>query len=136
MIKKLKEVNIIPAGRKDDSGVFGPAKELWEKTFKGVKDPKASYTVCEVSVIPADSSPELAGEFISVTFWPYEDTKTKKITTAISKAKYWIDNNNGKDILLDIEEREYEKKDGTKGKGYLGKVLTKAKAEVAGQFIK
>lgn len=136
MIKKLKEVSIIPAGKKDEFGDFKPAKELWEKTFKGVKDPNATYTVCEVSVIPADSSPELAGEFISVTFWPYEDKKTKKITSALSKAQYWMDNNKGKDILLDVEEKEYPKKDGTKGKDYSGKTLSKKAAEVAAQFVK
>jgi len=87
-------------------------------------------------VIPSDESPELAGKFISVTFWPYEDKKTKKITTAIDKAKYWIEKNKGKDILLDVEEKEYPRKDGTKGKDYSGKTLSKAKQEVAAQFVK
>jgi len=120
-IKKIKVGSIF----------INPAKEITSK-----KDGK-KYDVCDVNVKVADDSKEYAGRYVRIGVFGYNDPKDpSKNKTSTQKAEYWKSQNDGKEILLEIAERAYTDKDGMPGTALDGKTLSKAKQEVAAQFVK
>jgi len=107
-----------------------------EKTIISKKD-KKEYKLCDVNVKIADDSKEYAGKYVRIGMFAYNDpTDPKKNKTATDKANYWKTQNDGKDILLEITEEKYTDKDGFEQTALRGKTLSKAKQEVASQFVK
>lgn len=107
------------------------AKEITSK-----KDGK-KYDVTDVNIKVADDSKEYAGRYIRIGVFGYTDPKDpKKNKTSQEKANYWKTQNDGKEILLEITERNYTDKDGLPGVALDGKTLSKKAAEVAAQFVK
>lgn len=106
------------------------------KEITSKKDGK-KYDVCDVNVKIADDSKEYAGKYVRIGVFGYTDLKDpKKNKTSKEKADYFKSQNDGKEILLDINERLWTDKDGFEQTALDGKTLSKAKAEVAAQFVK
>jgi len=121
MIKKIKVGSIF----------VNDSKEITSK-----KDGK-KYDVCDVNVKVADDSKEYAGRYIRIGVFGYTDPKDpKKNKTSKEKADYWKTQNDGKEVILEVNERSYTDKDGMPGTALDGKTLSKAKQEVAAQLLK
>lgn len=125
MIKKIKILSVW----------IDPEKEI---TSKQPKTLGKTYKVCSVNLKIADDSTEYAGKYIRGSFFEYKDkVDAKKNKTATERAEYFKKENEGKEILVDVEENEYiSKKTLQMEKGLQFKTLTKAQKEVAAQFIK
>jgi len=107
-----------------------------EKKITSKKDGKV-YDLCEANCKLADDSAEYAGKYVKITFFAYVNKDASKNRTATSQAEYFKSENVGKEVLLDITEEKYIKKDTNEEAVSLrGKLLTKAQKEVASQFIK
>lgn len=107
-----------------------------EKTIISKKD-KKEYKLCDVNVKIADDSKEYAGKYVRIGMFAFNDPKDpKKNKTATEKANYWKTQNDGKEILLDITEETYTDKEGMPAIALRGKTLSKAKQEIASQFVK
>ena len=95
------------------------------------------YNLVEANIKVADDCENYAGKYIKVTFFEYKDPKdSKKNTSATNKAEYFKTNNDGKEVLIDVEEQSYVNKDGEDKIALQGKLLSKKEAEIASQFIK
>jgi len=106
------------------------------KEITSKKDGK-KYDVCDVNVKVADDSKEYAGRYIRIGVFGYTDPKDpKKNKTSKEKADYWKTQNDGKEVILEVNERSYTDKDGMPGTALDGKTLSKAKQEVAAQLLK
>ena len=107
-----------------------------EKSITSKKDGKV-YNLCEANIKVADDSQEYAGQYVKVTFFEYIDKKdSKKNTSATNKANYFKTQNDGKELILKIEEQPYVNKDGEDKIALKGSLLSKKEAEMASQFIK
>lgn len=107
-----------------------------EKEITAKKDNK-KYKLCEINVKIADDSKEYAGKYMKTSVFEYIDKKdSKKNRTATEKANYWKEQNDGKEVIVNITEREYLNKDGEKAIALEFKPLSKKEKEVAEQLIK
>ena len=107
-----------------------------EKEITSKKDGKV-YKLVEVNCKVADDCPDYAGKYVKGTFFAYNDPKDpSKNKTATEKAEYFKKENEGKDVLMDVEEQKYVNKDGVDAISLRFKLLTKAQKEVASQFLK
>lgn len=114
-----------------------------EKVFIGdEKDVTSSktgktYNLCEVSIKVADDCKDYAGKWIKTSMFAFEDPKdSSKNRTALSKAEYFRTSNEGKDIIINVEEREYLDKEEEKKIALSFKLLSKKEKELAEQFLK
>lgn len=122
MIKKIKIASIF----------VNPETEI---TSKQEKTKGKKFKLCKVNVKVADDSPEYAGRYMSTSMFEYVDKiNPSKNRTATDQAEYWKKQNEGQEVLLDVEESEVLDKE---QRPYLNfKKLSKTQQEVAKQFIK
>ena len=100
-----------------------------EKEITSKKDGKV-YKLCDVSIKVADDCPDYAGKWIRSSFFGDE----KK--SATSKAEYFKSQNDGKEIIVNVEEQTYTNKEGEEAVSLKFKLLSKKEKELAEQFIK
>ena len=100
-----------------------------EKEITSKKDGKV-YKVVKVSVKVADDCKDYAGKYINISI--FGDEKR----TATSKAEYFKTESTEKEILINVDEREYTNKEGLQAISLEGKQLSKKEKEVAEQFLK
>lgn len=95
-----------------------------EKSITSKKDGKV-YNLCEANVKVADDCKSYAGKYIKMSF--FEDVEKKR--SAKSLADYFKEQNNEKEIYLDVTEEKYINKDKEEAVSLRGKKPSKAKLE-------
>ena len=96
------------------------------------------YYVTNASIKVADDCPSgYAGKWLKVGFFAYKDkTDSKKDKSGFSKAEYFKSQNEGKEIIVEIEsEVPYVTKDGVEGIDTKVQLLSKKEEETVSQFI-
>jgi hypothetical protein len=89
------------------------------------------YNVCNASIKVSDDCKHYAGKSIKMGFFANEEKKR----SGKDQAEYFKGQNEGKEILLDVTEEEWEKDDKS-GTSLKGKTLSKAKKEAYEEILK
>lgn len=99
-----------------------------EKEVTSKKNGK-TYKIRDVSIKVADDCKDYAGKWIRSSMFADEKNSSQ------SKAEYFKSQNEGKEIILNIEEQTYTNKEGEEAIALKFKLLSKKEKELAEQFL-
>lgn len=108
-----------------------------EKEITSKKDSK-KYKVCEVNVKVADDCKDYAGKYIKHSFFEQKKDPAKswsKDRSATEQAEYFKKENDGKEIIVEVEETESKGKDGKVYTNLTFKILNKTQRELAEKML-
>lgn len=108
-----------------------------EKEITSKKDNK-KYKVCEVNVKVADDCKDYAGKYIKHSFFEQKKDPAKswsKDRSAKEQAEYFKKENDGKEIIVEVEETESKGKDGKVYTNLTFKMLNKTQRELAEKML-
>ena len=97
------------------------------------------YQVCEVNVKVADDSKIYADKYMKHSFFEQKKDPAKswsKDRSATEQAEYFKKENDGKEVILEVEESQSTGKDGKVYDNLNFKTLSKAKKEVYEDLVK
>lgn len=99
-----------------------------EKEITSKKNGK-TYMMRNVSIRVSDDCKDYAGRWIRTTMFGDEKNSSQ------NKAEYFKSQNEGKEIIINVEEQPYTSKDGEEKIALQFKLLSKKEKELAEQFL-